>query len=474
MSEISGAAVSGAMIVEEPEAGGGAAGREQAPDAGPLRCGGCTLWPRQQTWLCVVPLLIGFIGLGLSLMLLKWIVVGSVQDYVPTDLVDAKGIGQDPIFLSKPSAVPKLPDTSTSTTTTTSATPTAAVPPGGTTTARPRTRPGGARSVRQPGDSAQHHHPPRRRHPRPAPDHRQQHHQYRGDAHLHPIAAQPHRPARLNANVDAHAHLPQASSSAHPVPRPGQDREDKLAMTLLFAVTSRHCGAGLMRLSPGGNQIPNLGCHGDLEHPIGSIRGNPVGTPREALDLDAGFLIDALFSRGEPGWNERPLIERSGPVSVRDARERHPSASWVKLPVTLDNAPLGRPETAQSPLRAAVEKGGGRRMEEEWQSRRPGGNEQTYRDARTGVGFRRPPPPLGGGTGLRFDTAADPAGSFEPGRFARDGLGTSGHGMKDGRFLCAGRGQKGALRRGCLEERKTADTVSVSEDKRGCRKETNA
>ncbi|XP_035256326.1 pro-neuregulin-3, membrane-bound isoform [Anguilla anguilla] len=143
MSEISGAAVSGAMIVEEPEAGGGSGGREQAPEQGPLRCGGCTLWPRQQTWLCVVPLLIGFIGLGLSLMLLKWIVVGSVQDYVPTDLVDAKGIGQDPIFLSKPSAVPKLPDTSTSTSTTTTTTTTAsAVPPGGTTTVRPRTRAG--------------------------------------------------------------------------------------------------------------------------------------------------------------------------------------------------------------------------------------------------------------------------------------------------------------------------------------------
>ncbi|XP_061084849.1 pro-neuregulin-3, membrane-bound isoform-like [Conger conger] len=147
MSEISGAAVSGAMIVEEPEAGGGAGGREQAQQQGPLRCGSCTLWPRQQTWLCVVPLLIGFIGLGLSLMLLKWIVVGSVPDYLPTDLVDAKGIGQDPIFLSKPSAVPKLPDTSTPTTsapTSTSAPPAvSAGPPGGSsTTSKPRTRPG--------------------------------------------------------------------------------------------------------------------------------------------------------------------------------------------------------------------------------------------------------------------------------------------------------------------------------------------
>lgn len=101
------------MTLEEP-------GAEQAsPRApGPLRCGPCAVWPRQQTWLCAVPLVMGFVGLGLSLMLLKWIVVGSVQDYVPTDLVDPKGsIGQDPIFLSKPSAMPKGPDISTSTTT---------------------------------------------------------------------------------------------------------------------------------------------------------------------------------------------------------------------------------------------------------------------------------------------------------------------------------------------------------------------
>ncbi|KAJ8386547.1 hypothetical protein AAFF_G00168730 [Aldrovandia affinis] len=132
MSEISGAAISGTMILEEPE--GASAGGEQAspPEPGPLRCGRCALWPRPQTWLCVVPLLIGFIGLGLSLMLLNWIVVGSVQDYVPTDLVDAKGIGQDPIFLSKPSAVPKNPHT---TTTTTSGSPTARVRP------RPGTHP---------------------------------------------------------------------------------------------------------------------------------------------------------------------------------------------------------------------------------------------------------------------------------------------------------------------------------------------
>nr|XP_020460905.1 pro-neuregulin-3, membrane-bound isoform-like isoform X2 [Monopterus albus] len=112
MSERSGASTLAAMTLEEP-------GAEQAsPRApGPLRCGPCAVWPRQQTWLCVVPLVMGFVGLGLSLMLLKWIVVGSVQDYVPTDLVDPKGsIGQDPIFLSKPSAMPKGPDISTTTT----------------------------------------------------------------------------------------------------------------------------------------------------------------------------------------------------------------------------------------------------------------------------------------------------------------------------------------------------------------------
>ncbi|XP_035848017.1 pro-neuregulin-3, membrane-bound isoform isoform X1 [Sander lucioperca] len=116
MSECSGAAVSGAVILEEPEGSGASGGRGegQAQDQGPLRC---AVWPRQQTWLCVVPLLIGFIGLGLSLMLLKWIVVGTVRDYVPTDLVDANRIGQDPIFLSKPSGIPKSPDTTTTTTT---------------------------------------------------------------------------------------------------------------------------------------------------------------------------------------------------------------------------------------------------------------------------------------------------------------------------------------------------------------------
>ncbi|XP_076014884.1 pro-neuregulin-3, membrane-bound isoform [Genypterus blacodes] len=118
MTECSGAAVSGAVILEEPEGSGGPGtrGEGQAQDQAPVRA--CPFWPRQQTWLCVVPLLIGFIGLGLSLMLLKWIVVGTVQDYVPTDLVDANRIGQDPIFLSKPSGIPRSPDTTTTTTTT--------------------------------------------------------------------------------------------------------------------------------------------------------------------------------------------------------------------------------------------------------------------------------------------------------------------------------------------------------------------
>lgn len=113
MSERSGTTALVPMTLEEP-------GAEQAsPRApGPMRCGPCAVWPRQQTWLCAVPLVMGFVGLGLSLMLLKWIVVGSVQDYVPTDLVDPKGsIGQDPIFLSKPSAMPKgqdIPATTTS------------------------------------------------------------------------------------------------------------------------------------------------------------------------------------------------------------------------------------------------------------------------------------------------------------------------------------------------------------------------
>ncbi|XP_048843977.1 pro-neuregulin-3, membrane-bound isoform [Brienomyrus brachyistius] len=117
MTDGSGATMSGALVLEERDGSGSGAGAglEQAspPEAGRPRCGGCALWTRQQTWLCVVPLLIGLVGLALSLMLLQWIVVGSVPDYVPTDLVDAKGIGQDPIFLSKPSAFPKGPATTT-------------------------------------------------------------------------------------------------------------------------------------------------------------------------------------------------------------------------------------------------------------------------------------------------------------------------------------------------------------------------
>ncbi|XP_036905242.1 pro-neuregulin-3, membrane-bound isoform isoform X2 [Sturnira hondurensis] len=100
--------------------GGGGGGEGAAEPPRELRCSDCIVWNRQQTWLCVVPLFIGFIGLGLSLMLLKWIVVGSVKEYVPTDLVDSKGMGQDPFFLSKPSSFPKAMETTTTTTSTTS------------------------------------------------------------------------------------------------------------------------------------------------------------------------------------------------------------------------------------------------------------------------------------------------------------------------------------------------------------------
>ncbi|XP_032087376.1 pro-neuregulin-3, membrane-bound isoform isoform X1 [Thamnophis elegans] len=91
-------------------AGGGPAAGDAGPEAAgrEVRCGDCLVWNRQQTWLCVVPLFIGFVGLGLSLMLLKWIVVGSVQEYLPTELMDSKGIEQDPFFLSKqPTTPPK-------------------------------------------------------------------------------------------------------------------------------------------------------------------------------------------------------------------------------------------------------------------------------------------------------------------------------------------------------------------------------
>ncbi|XP_076830247.1 pro-neuregulin-3, membrane-bound isoform isoform X2 [Brachyhypopomus gauderio] len=146
MGEMSGSmATSEVVILEEREGGGAGRGRVQAeaparPAAWRWAC--CGVWPRQQTWLCAVPLLIGFVGLGLSLMLLKWIVVGSVRDYVPTDLVDAKGIGQDPIFLSKPSAFPKGSDTTTSTTTLSPSGPGGSAGPSFTTTVRGRVRTG--------------------------------------------------------------------------------------------------------------------------------------------------------------------------------------------------------------------------------------------------------------------------------------------------------------------------------------------
>uniref|UniRef100_A0A2K5X4C1 Pro-neuregulin-3, membrane-bound isoform n=1 Tax=Macaca fascicularis TaxID=9541 RepID=A0A2K5X4C1_MACFA len=128
-----GAASAAAASAEEGTAAAAAAAAAGGgPDGGgegaepELRCSDCIVWNRQQTWLCVVPLFIGFIGLGLSLMLLKWIVVGSVKEYVPTDLVDSKGMGQDPFFLSKPSSFPKAMETTTTTTSTTSpATPSA-------------------------------------------------------------------------------------------------------------------------------------------------------------------------------------------------------------------------------------------------------------------------------------------------------------------------------------------------------------
>ncbi|XP_066205669.1 pro-neuregulin-3, membrane-bound isoform isoform X3 [Saccopteryx leptura] len=113
---------------------GGGEGAAEPPRE--LRCSDCIVWNRQQTWLCVVPLFIGFIGLGLSLMLLKWIVVGSVKEYVPTDLVDSKGMGQDPFFLSKPSSFPKAMETTTTTTTTTSTTSPATPSSGGVASSR--------------------------------------------------------------------------------------------------------------------------------------------------------------------------------------------------------------------------------------------------------------------------------------------------------------------------------------------------
>ncbi|XP_042317072.1 pro-neuregulin-3, membrane-bound isoform [Sceloporus undulatus] len=117
------AADEGASSSSSPGAARAAGGGDGAPEAGPreLRCSDCIVWNRQQTWLCVVPLFIGFVGLGLSLMLLKWILVGAVQEYVPTELMDSKGIEQDPFFLSKQPTTP--PKTLAPTTTTTPRTP---------------------------------------------------------------------------------------------------------------------------------------------------------------------------------------------------------------------------------------------------------------------------------------------------------------------------------------------------------------
>ncbi|XP_053162210.1 pro-neuregulin-3, membrane-bound isoform isoform X2 [Hemicordylus capensis] len=117
----------GAAAAAEEGAAAGAGGPADG-DGGPdpaareVRCSDCIVWNRQQTWLCVVPLFIGFVGLGLSLMLLKWIVVGSVKEYVPTELMDSKGMEQDPIFLSKPTTPPKSMETTTATTTAAAAT----------------------------------------------------------------------------------------------------------------------------------------------------------------------------------------------------------------------------------------------------------------------------------------------------------------------------------------------------------------
>ncbi|XP_069876840.1 pro-neuregulin-3, membrane-bound isoform isoform X8 [Dipodomys merriami] len=130
------AAAAAAAAGGGPDGGGGEGAAEPPRE---LRCSDCIVWNRQQTWLCVVPLFIGFIGLGLSLMLLKWIVVGSVKEYVPTDLVDSKGMGQDPFFLSKPSSFPKAMETTTTTTTTSTTSP-----------ATPSAGGGGAASSRTP------------------------------------------------------------------------------------------------------------------------------------------------------------------------------------------------------------------------------------------------------------------------------------------------------------------------------------
>lgn len=139
MSE--GAAGAAAPGAAEAAAAGGPGGDGAGGPPRELRCSDCIVWNRQQTWLCVVPLFIGFIGLGLSLMLLKWIVVGSVKEYVPTELMDAKGVGQDPFFLSKPTAPPRGAETTAAAT----PRPPSRVSPRLTTMSRAPPRPPGTR-----------------------------------------------------------------------------------------------------------------------------------------------------------------------------------------------------------------------------------------------------------------------------------------------------------------------------------------
>lgn len=146
MSEgAAGAAAPGAA--EAAAAAGGPGGDGAGGPPRELRCSDCIVWNRQQTWLCVVPLFIGFIGLGLSLMLLKWIVVGSVKEYVPTELMDAKGVGQDPFFLSKPTAPPRGAETTAAAT----PRPPSRVSPRLTTMSRAPPRPPGTRGPARSG-----------------------------------------------------------------------------------------------------------------------------------------------------------------------------------------------------------------------------------------------------------------------------------------------------------------------------------
>ncbi|XP_071605397.1 pro-neuregulin-3, membrane-bound isoform [Heliangelus exortis] len=148
MSEgAAGAAAPGAAEAAAAAAAGGPGGDGAAGPPRELRCSDCIVWNRQQTWLCVVPLFIGFIGLGLSLMLLKWIVVGSVKEYVPTELMDAKGVGQDPFFLSKPTAPPRSAETTAAST----PRPPSRVSPRLTTMSRAPPRPPGTRGPARSG-----------------------------------------------------------------------------------------------------------------------------------------------------------------------------------------------------------------------------------------------------------------------------------------------------------------------------------